>query len=319
MSATPDFAVEVSGLVVAYAGRKVVDGLDLQARTGELTVVLGPNGAGKTTTIEVAEGLRRATSGQVRVLGRDPMTDGAQLRPRVGVMLQAGGVWPTTTPNQLLTHLTRLYAHPLPRAELLERVGLAAVSGTPYRRLSGGEQQKLELAAAIIGRPELVFLDEPTTGLDPASRVAIWELCASLRASGVSILMTTHLLDEAEHLADQLAVVAGGRVVAHGTLADLAAAAREEARIRFRAKPGLDIADLAMRLPGTLSARVAGVGQYEVVGPVDAATAALVTAWCAEQGVMPDSLTTTATLADSYFQLVAAHAQAGAPGGTDVD
>jgi ABC-2 type transport system ATP-binding protein len=297
--------------VVKYSDRTVVAGLDLEASTGELTIVLGPNGAGKTTTIEVCEGLRRRDAGSVAVLGLDPVRDAAALRSRVGVMLQVGGVWPATSPRRLLTHLCRLYANPLPVADLLDRLELDKVATTPYRRLSGGEQQKLELAAAIIGRPELVFLDEPTTGLDPASRVAIWQLCSDLRAAGVTIVMTTHLLDEAEHLADHLVVIAAGRVLASGTVADLAAAARDRARIRFRARPGLDMGDLAMRLPATMSANAVGPGQYEVTGPVDAQAAALVTAWCADQGVMPESLTTTASLADSYFQIVAAGGQDG--------
>jgi ABC-2 type transport system ATP-binding protein len=290
---------------MTLGGRNVVDHVNLTAPRGAVTVVLGPNGAGKTTTIEVAEGFRAPHSGQVRVLGLDPVRDAAELRSRVGVMLQSGGVWPAVTPKVLLRHLSRLYSNPQPVPSLLAALELTHVAGTPYRRLSGGEAHKLELAAAIIGRPELVFLDEPTTGLDPHSRLRIWGLISDLRDAGVSVLMTTHLLDEAENLADAVTIMSAGRIVASGTVDELTQQASAGAVLSFSARPGLNLADLAMRLPASLVAAEVRPGSYQVSGPIDPHVAALVTAWCASQGAMPEGLTTAGTLTDAYFRLVA--------------
>ena len=196
VSITP--AVEIAGLVKRYRHALAVDGLTLTAARGEVTSILGPNGAGKTTTIEICEGYRRADAGTVRVLGRDPVRDARALRPRVGVMLQAGGVPPAVPAGEYLRLLARFHAHPLDPAGLLTRVGLTEVARTPYKRLSGGQQQRLALAATVIGRPELVFLDEPTAGLDPQARHATWDLIGELRTAGVSVILTTHFMDEAE-------------------------------------------------------------------------------------------------------------------------
>jgi ABC-2 type transport system ATP-binding protein len=297
--ATP--AVEITDLTMRYADRTVVDGLSLAAPTGALTIVLGPNGAGKTTTIETAEGFRTAQAGSVRVLGADPRHDAAMLAPRVGVMLQSGGVWPALRAADMLAHVARLYAHPLPQDALLERLGLAHVARTPYRRLSGGEQQKLALACALVGRPELVFLDEPTTGLDPASRVAVWQFLRELRDAGVSVVMTTHLLDEAQSLADQVVVIDRGRVVGAGTVAELTSSAPV---LRFRARPGLPISTLGGALPDGFTVSEAAPGAYRVEGPISPDTVAAVTAWCAAAGEMPAELSTTgATLTEAYFAL----------------
>ncbi|HEX6887945.1 MAG TPA: ABC transporter ATP-binding protein [Candidatus Nanopelagicales bacterium] len=296
-----DAAVEILDLTMRYAGRAVVDGLSMTAPAGALTIVLGPNGAGKTTTIETAEGFRVAQAGRVRVLGADPRRDAVALAPRVGVMLQSGGVWPSLRAEAMLAHVARLYADPLPQDPLLERLGLAHVRRTAYRRLSGGEQQKLALACALVGRPELVFLDEPTTGLDPASRVGVWQFLRDLRESGVSIVMTTHLLDEAQALADHVVVIDRGRVAAAGSVAELTTGSPA---LRFDAQPGLDVAALTAALPEGLVAAETAPGRYRVDGPVDADTVAAVTAWCARAGVMPGALTTTgSTLSEAYFDL----------------
>jgi len=296
-------AVEISGLTMRYADRVVVDALSMAAPQGALTIVLGPNGAGKTTTIETAEGFRTPMGGTVRVLGHDPRVDAGGLAPRVGVMLQSGGVWPALRARDMLAHVARLYAHPLPVAGLLERLGLTRVAGTPYRRLSGGEQQRLALACAVVGRPELVFLDEPTTGLDPAARVSTWQFLHELRGSGVSIVMTTHLLDEAHALADHVVVIDRGRVAAAGSVAELTSATPA---LRFRARAGLDVRALSDRLPSGFEAAETAPGQYRVTGPVEPATVAAVTAWCASVGEMPTELSTTgATLAEAYFELTA--------------
>jgi len=299
--------VEITDLTMRYAGRTVVDGLSMTAPRGAITVVLGPNGAGKTTTIETAEGFRRPLSGTVSVLGADPTTDSTALAPRVGVMLQSGGVWPALPCAEMLKHVSRLYAHPLPIGPLMDRLGLAAVARTPYRRLSGGERQKLALACALVGRPELAFLDEPTTGLDPASRVAAWQFLRDLREAGVTLVMTTHLLDEAQALADHVVVIDHGRVAAAGTIAELTAGMPG---LRFRARPGLDLASLRAALPAGAGASEPSPGEYLVAGAVSADLVAQVTGWCASQGAMPTELSTTgATLAQAYFTLTSREGQ----------
>lgn len=208
-------AVEIVDLVKRYGRTTAVDGLTLSAAHGAVTAILGPNGAGKTSTVEICEGFRRADAGTVKVLGLDPSRP--ELRARVGVMLQAGGVPPATRCGQWLRLMARFHAHPLDPVALLERLGLTEHARTPYRRLSGGQQQRVSLAAAVVGRPELVFLDEPTAGLDPQARHACWELVGDLRASGVSVVLTTHHMDEAEKLSDHIVIIDHGRVVAQGT------------------------------------------------------------------------------------------------------
>ena len=220
----PEPAVVVRGLTKRYGALPALDGVSLAAPRGAVTAVLGPNGAGKTTLIEVCEGYRRGDDGSARVLGLEP-ADRA-LRPRVGVMLQSGGVYPGARADEMLRLVASYAANPLPTDALLERVGLSRVSKTIYRRLSGGEQQRLKLAMAIVGRPELVFLDEPTAGLDPQSRRATWALLEELRAAGVSVVLTTHYLEEAERLADHVVVIDRGRVVAAGSPTELTGGTR---------------------------------------------------------------------------------------------
>ena len=286
-----------------YAGRTVVDDLSLTADLRAITVVLGPNGAGKTTTIETAEGFRAPQGGTVRVLGHDPRADRQQLSARVGVMLQSGGVWPSLRAADMLSHVSRLYANPLPAAVLMDRLGLNRVARTPYRRLSGGEQQKLALACALVGRPDVAFLDEPTTGLDPESRLSVWSFLAELRDSGVCVVMSTHLLDEAQALADHVIVIDRGRLAAAGSVAELTGGS---AGLRFRARAGLPIDGLPETLPPGFSVRESTPGLYRVDGPVTPEVVAAVTAWCATQGAMPEELSTGAgSLTEAYFEITA--------------
>ncbi len=246
--APDDAALVVNGLVKRYGGRAVVDGLSLTARRGEVTAVLGPNGAGKTTTIECCEGLRTPDAGSVQVLGHNPLADAVTLRPRVGVMLQDGGLPSGARALEVLRHVAAMYAAPRPVDELVERLGIGGFAKTAVRRLSGGQRQRLALACAVVGRPELVFLDEPSAGLDPQSRRAVWDLVRELRADGVAVVLTTHLMDEAETLADVVHVVDRGVVIATGTVPELLAAepdAGTETTVRFTAPPELDVAALS--------------------------------------------------------------------------
>ena len=216
---SPDSAVRVEELVVRFGGRPVLDGLTLQAKTGALTAVLGPNGAGKTTLIRCCTNLIRPSVGAVEVLGQ--AAGSRQLASRVGLMPQSAGAWSGIKAVELLRYLAGLYANPLPVALLVERLGLTDCAKTPYRRLSGGQQQAVNLAGALVGRPELVFLDEPTAGMDPHARRATWLLLRELRANGVTMLLTTHAMDEAEALADQVFIVDQGRVTISGTVRQL--------------------------------------------------------------------------------------------------
>jgi ABC-2 type transport system ATP-binding protein len=296
-------AVIVTGLVKRYRGAAAVDGLTLSAERAKITSLLGPNGAGKTTTIEICEGYRRPDEGTVRVLGLDPVRDARALRPRVGVMLQSGGLPQAVPAGEYLRVMASFYAHPLDPAALLDRLGLAGSVRVPCRRLSGGQQQRLSLAAAIIGRPELVFLDEPTAGLDPQARHATWELIAELRAAGVSVVLTTHFMEEAERLADGVVIVDHGRLVAEGTPAELTGT---DGQLRFRAEPGLSTDSLLSALPDGTAVKESPAGHYvvEVQGRVDPQLLAAVTRWCADHGVLAKDLSVESrTLEDVFLEL----------------
>jgi ABC-2 type transport system ATP-binding protein len=216
---SPDSAVRVAGLVVKFGRRAVLDGLALEAKVGALTAVLGSNGAGKTTLIRCCTDLIRPSAGTISVLGL--RAGSRMLAGRIGLMPQSAGSWSGIRAIELLRYLAGLYANPLPVSALVERLGLTDCAKTQYRRLSGGQQQAVNLAGALIGRPELVFLDEPTAGMDPHARRATWLLLRELRANGVTMLLTTHAMDEAEALADQVFIVDRGRVAISGTVRQL--------------------------------------------------------------------------------------------------
>lgn len=223
MNATFDGApaLELSNVVKSYGDKRAVDGLSFRVERGEMLCLLGPNGAGKTTTIEMCEGFKKPTSGSIRVLGLNPSTDPDAVRERIGIMLQGGGSYSGIRVREMLQLSAKYSANPLDPDWLIEQLGLKGVEKNTYRRLSGGQQQRLSLALAIIGRPELVFLDEPTAGLDAQSRLAVWDLIRALRNDGVTTVLTTHLMDEAEALADHVAIVDHGHMVAQGTTAEL--------------------------------------------------------------------------------------------------
>jgi len=291
-------------MVKRYGPTTAVDGLNLTAGRGKVTAILGPNGAGKTTTIEVCEGYRSADGGTVRVLGLDPIRDAARLKPRVGVMLQAGGIPPAVPAGEYLRTLSRFHVKPHDTAWLLDIVGLTAQAKIPYKRLSGGQQQRLSLAAAVLGRPELVFLDEPTAGMDPQARHATWDLVTALRDDGVGVILTTHFMEEAERLADHVVIIDHGRAVADGSPVALTGSAGQ---LRFRAEPDLDIDSLLTALPAGSAAKESPAGRYLIEvpgGTVQPALLAAVTAWCADRGVLPSSLQIESrTLEDVFLEL----------------
>jgi ABC-2 type transport system ATP-binding protein len=282
-------ALEVVGLVKRYGHRTAINDLSLTANLATVTAILGPNGAGKTTLVETCEGFRRQDTGQVRVLGLDPRREGRRLRSLVGVMLQQGGIYPAARPREMLNLVAAYYAHPLDPEALLGRLGLLEVASVPYRRLSGGQRQRLAFALAIVGRPAMVFLDEPTTGLDPQARQATWELIADLRRDGVTVVLTTHYMEEAERLADQVVIIDQGRVVAQGTPAELTSVGDRQ-RLEFRAQPGLDLAGLEAALPPGHVVREVSPGRYTVEGEVGPEVMAGVMAWCAARGILPGEL-----------------------------
>lgn len=293
-------AVDVRDLHVRYDAVHAVRGLTFEVQPNTVTAVLGRNGAGKTSTIDVCEGYRRASSGSVKVWGLDPVRDGAQLRPRVGVMLQDGGIYGSTKALPMLRHVAAFYRDPLPLDELAERLELTDIKST-YRRMSGGEKQRLALACAIVGRPDLVFLDEPSAGMDPQSRRTTWELIEQLRADGVTIVLTTHLLDEAERLADHVIIIDRGQLRTQGSVADLT---EGSPAITFRSEPNLPLHTLAERLPASVIATESAPGQYRIDGSSDSAVIALVGAWCSEVGVVPRMLSTgSARLEDVFLSL----------------
>ncbi len=214
---TTNPAVSISSLTKSYGSKQVLRGLDLQVPTGGVLALLGPNGAGKTTTVEILQGLRRRDGGSVTVLGHDPQRSSRAWRARIGVVSQTSADFKDLTVTEAVSHVARFFAQPADVAATIGRVGLADDARTRASRLSGGRRRRLDVALAIVGRPELLFLDEPTTGFDPKARRVFWQLVEDLRADGTTVLLTTHYLDEAAHLADDVAIVLGGRVVEHGT------------------------------------------------------------------------------------------------------
>lgn len=296
-------AIEVTDLTVRYGDRVAVNGLSFQAMPGQITALLGPNGAGKTSTVETLEGYRRPTSGTVRVLGLDPVADHRQLVARIGVMLQSGGVATGMRPAEALHLSASYYDNPIDPDELLDLVGLADRRSSTWRSMSGGEQQRLSLALALIGRPDVAFLDEPTAGIDPAGRQLIRRIISELRDRGVAVLLTTHDLEEAEKLADHVVIIDHGVVLADGTPTELMRAAQGD-DVRFGAPSGLDVASLGERIGAVVTE--ASPGEYVVASAATPAMVAAITAWLAEMNLpLADLRAGRQRLEDVFLRLTA--------------
>ncbi|MCW2511615.1 MAG: ABC-type multidrug transport system, ATPase component [Mycobacterium sp.] len=280
-----DTPVRLRGVTKRYGSTTAVDGLDLEVHRAEVLALLGPNGAGKTTTVEMCEGFTKPDSGTIEILGLDPFADNARLRERIGVMLQGGGGYPAAKAGEMLDLVAAYSANPLDPKWLMDTLGLTEAARTTYRRLSGGQQQRLALACAVVGRPELVFLDEPTAGMDAHARIVVWDLIDGLRRDGVTVVLTTHQLTEAEQLADRLVIVDRGVAVAKGTPAELMGRGAEN-QLRFSAPPKLDLTLLISALPETYQASEVSPGEYLVEGEIDPQVLATVTAWCARLNVL---------------------------------
>lgn len=292
-------AIEVRNLHKSYGAFEAVRGIDLTVEEGEVFALLGPNGAGKTTTVEILEGFRPATSGSVRVLGLNPASAGLALRCQVGVVLQEVAVEQYLTVREVLERNAGYYDNPLSPADVIERVELGEKADARIKNLSGGQQRRLDVALGIIGRPRLLFLDEPTTGFDPSARRGAWELVRSLRDVGTTIVLTTHYMDEAQELADRLAVVARGKIVATGTAEDIGGRDTAATRIRFAIPPTVDPATLP--LPVFTEPR--GRLRAETLDPTTALHQ--LTSWALAMDVTLDQLTVDKpSLEDIYLELI---------------
>ena len=302
------FAVEIRDLVVRYptAGGDVVavDHLNLAIPTGTVCTLLGPNGAGKTSTVETLEGYRKPTTGAVRVLELNPIADAKALAPRIGVMLQRNGVYVTMTPREVMRLFASYYGtRALNANDMLERVGLTNVAATPWRRLSGGEQQRLSLGLALIGRPDVAFLDEPTASVDPNARILVRDIIGQLRTDGVTVVLTTHDLDEAQRLSDHVVIIDHGKVLAEGTPSELMRGSGRGG-IRFRSPGHFNSSALALALGGSISE--GSEGEYLVdIDPSPANVAALTT-WLAQHNLAIEDLRAgTHSLEDVFLRLTA--------------
>ena len=291
-------AIEVRGLHKSYGDVNAVAGVDLSISAGEVFALLGPNGAGKSTIVEILEGHRRRSSGEVSVLGYDPVDGGRTFRERIGIVLQEQAIEPQLTVTEALRLYGAMYPHPLRPVDLIELVGLGEKADSRIRTLSGGQRRRLELALGLVGDPDLLFLDEPTTGFDPSARRQAWTIIESLRSLGKTILLTTHYMDEAQNLADRVAVIAAGKIVAEGAPDTLGGRAAASSVIAFRVSAG------PVRLPDGIDAATGADGTIRVEAANPTLALHRLTSWALERGVTLDGLTVTRpSLEDVYLEL----------------
>jgi ABC-2 type transport system ATP-binding protein len=306
-STTADTIVAVHQLTKRYGSTSVLCGIDLEVRRGEVFAILGPNGAGKTTTVEILTGQRRASGGHVRVLGYDPADDRREWRARIGVVPQSSGAFTDLTVREVVEHFAAFHPAPLGVGEVIDMVGLTAHANKQATTMSGGQQRRLDVAVGVIGDPELLFLDEPTTGLDPQARQEAWAMVEQFTARGTTTVLTTHYLDEAEALAGRAALIVGGRVVAAGPVAELGG---RRTTVSFRANGDLS-AQALPTLPAETSTAADPRHPDRVVLQTDEPTALLATliAWATAAGVaeLPGIRVHQPTLQDVYLQLIRDH------------
>jgi ABC-2 type transport system ATP-binding protein len=302
---SPALAVDVRGLVKSYSGAPVVSGIDLAIRPGEVFALLGPNGAGKTTTIEILEGYRTRDHGEVSVLGVDPGRNRAKLKSRIGIVLQSTSIDRYLTVRETIAMYATFYPRPRPVDEVVHLVGLEEKRNFRVLKLSGGQQRRLDVAIALVGNPELLFLDEPTTGFDPSARHEAWEVIKNLATLGLTVVLTTHYMDEAQFLADRVAVIVAGQIVAEGPPATLGDRHLAKARIRYRLPAGAT-------LPEELSA-TPGPDGYTEITPDDVAQALhQLCGWAIDHQVSLDDLQVTRpSLEDTYLSLIGTRASEG--------
>ncbi|MEY2515032.1 MAG: type transport system ATP-binding protein [bacterium] len=298
-----DAAIEIDGLRKAYGRFEAVCGLSLYVRQGEIFAFLGPNGAGKTTTVEILEGFRKRDAGDVHVLGVDPEHGDRAWRSRIGIVLQEGQAQPELTVRETLALWAAYYPRPRPIEETIELAGLQEKAGDRVGRLSGGQRRRLDVALALIGDPDLVFLDEPTTGFDPVARRAAWKVIGGLRDLGKTVFLTTHYLDEAQELADHVAIVKGGVIVAEGAPRDLAGPGEQETEIAFHPPAGVALASL----PGGAAAIVGDDGRARLRTQMPTRLLAELCGWAAANAIELERLEVSRpTLEDVYLELVEA-------------
>jgi ABC-2 type transport system ATP-binding protein len=293
-----DDAVTVRGLTKSYGSVRALAGVDLRIGPGEVFALLGPNGAGKTTTVEILEGYRRRDGGEVSVFGLDPGRQRAKLKRRIGIVLQSTGVDRYLTVAETVAMYAGYYPNPRPVDEVVELVGLAGKRNTRVLRLSGGQQRRLDMAVALAGDPDLLFLDEPTTGFDPSARHEAWEVVRNLSALGKTVLLTTHYMDEAQSLADRVAVIAGGRIVAEGTPGTLGGRDTARAIVRYRPPEGATP-------PADLAGEPDGDGYVRVAAEDLTRSLHRLTGWAVDHGVQLDDLQIIRpSLEDTYLRLI---------------
>ena len=304
MSDSTSPAIEVRGLRKSYGTIEAVRGIDLQVSKGEVFALLGPNGAGKTTTVEILEGHRDRTSGDVQVLGYDPARNERGLKERIGIVLQSTGVEPFLSVEESIDLFRGYYPHPLPLEEILDATGLREQRRFRVKRLSGGQQRRLDVAIGLAGDPELLFLDEPTTGFDPSARRGAWDMVKNLQALGKTVVLTTHYMDEAEFLADRVAIMAHGEIVAEGAPADLAKETGATT-IRFRAGSGSEGPPEGLR-----TGPPDGDGLYTITTGSPTRSLHQLTGWAVERGIELEELSVSRPSLEDVFLKLSADGEA---------